>query len=51
MLRAVASGRELLAAAERLEADYPAIAEVLRTYGTGDLVRAKAHYASVEHLL
>lgn len=51
LLRAVASGRDLIAAAERIEAEFPEIAEILRVYGTGDPGRAKEHYAGIEHLL
>ena len=51
LLRAVASGRDLAAAAERLEADLPAVAELLRTYGTGTPEQARAHWAGLAPLL
>lgn len=51
LLRAVASGRQLAGAADVLATDYPEIAEVLRTYGTGRPDEARAHLAAVEHLL
>lgn len=51
LLRAVASGRDLAAAADRLEPDLPAIAEVLRTYGTGTPEEARAHWADLTPLL
>lgn len=44
LLRAVASAAELEAAARLLDADYPALAEVLRTYGTLRTADARAHY-------
>ena len=51
LLRAVASGRELAAAADTLQQNYPDLAEVLRVYGTGGPEQAERHYASVLHLL
>jgi len=51
VLRAVASGRELEQAAQALDAVSPALAEVLRVYGTGSDDDAARHLASVAHLL
>lgn len=51
LLRAVASGRELSAAADLLEQAHPDIAEVIRVYGTGRPDAAARHYASLAHLL
>lgn len=45
LLRAVSSGAELSRAADQLEAEHPALAEVLRLYGTGPMGPASAHYA------
>lgn len=45
LLRAVASGAELSRAAARLESEHPALAEVLRLYGTGPMAPASAHFA------
>jgi transcriptional regulator with XRE-family HTH domain len=50
VLRAVASGRELAAAAAALEKEHPGVAEVLRAYGTGSLDDARRHHASIAHL-
>lgn len=50
VLRAVASGRELAAAAAVLEDEHPGIAEVLRAYGTGSPDDARRHHASIAHL-
>ena len=44
VLRAVASAAELDGAAKLLEADYPALADVLRVYGTFKTADARAHY-------
>ena len=44
VLRAVASAAELDGAAKALDADYPALAEVLRVYGTLKTADARAHY-------
>lgn len=44
VLRAVASAAELDGAAKLLDADYPALAEVLRVYGTFKTADARAHY-------
>lgn len=44
LLRAVASGQEVRAAADALEARHPGLAEVLRLYGTGPLEPAREHY-------
>lgn len=43
LLRAVASGQELAAATELLEPRYPALAELLTTYGLGSTDAARAH--------
>ena len=51
LLRAVASGRELAAAADVLEPDHPELAEVLRTYGTGHPDEAQRHLDQIAHLL
>jgi transcriptional regulator with XRE-family HTH domain len=51
LLRAVASGRDLAAAADRLAATQPELAEVLRVYGTGPPEEAAAHYRGLAHLL
>lgn len=51
LLRAVASGRDLLAAAALLERDQPALAEVLRVYGAGTATEARAHFAEVAPLV
>lgn len=45
LLRAVASGQEIRAAADALEAQQPGLADVLRLYGTGPLEPAREHYA------
>ena len=44
VLRAVASAAELDGAAKVLDADYPALAEVLRVYGTFKTADARSHY-------
>jgi transcriptional regulator with XRE-family HTH domain len=44
VLRAVASAAELDGAAKALDADYPALAEVLRVYGTFKTADARSHY-------
>lgn len=51
LLRAVASGRELAAAADLLRLEHPALAEVLRVYGTGAPRDAAAHYATIAVLM
>lgn len=51
LLRAVASGRELEAAADALADLAPGIAEVLRVYGAGTADEASAHYRGIAHLL
>jgi len=51
VLRAVASGRELDAAARSLEETSPALAEVIRVYGTGSREEAERHLAALAHLL
>ncbi|GAA1808537.1 helix-turn-helix domain-containing protein [Nesterenkonia flava] len=50
LLRAVASGAELRAAAETLESDHPRLAEVIRLYGTGPLTPAAEHYTAHKDL-
>lgn len=45
LLRAVASGQELNAAASGLDAEHPALAEVLRVYGMGSRGPALEHFA------
>ena len=44
VLRAVASAAELDGAAKLLDDDYPALADVLRVYGTLKTADARAHY-------
>ncbi|ACU74655.1 transcriptional regulator, XRE family [Catenulispora acidiphila DSM 44928] len=44
VLRAVASASDLDGAARLLDAEYPALAEVLRVYGTFKTADARAHY-------
>jgi predicted transcriptional regulator len=51
LLRAVATAEELSAAALLLDRDFPALAEVLRAYGTGRTDEALAHFERVEHLV
>lgn len=51
LLRAVASGRELDAAAAALDDVAPGIAELLRVYGAGTAAEAAAHYRGIAHLL
>ena len=51
LLRAVASGRELLSAAELLNPTNPALAEVLRVYGTGSAEDRERHFRTVRDLL
>ena len=51
VLRAVASGRELEAAAAEMRHRFPTIAEVLRVYGTGTPAAAAAHAAALRRLL
>lgn len=43
LLRAVASGSDLRGAADLLQADHPALAELLRTYGLGTVEESAAH--------
>lgn len=45
LLRAVSSGQELKVAAAALEEAHPALAEVLRVYGTGPAGPARTHFA------
>lgn len=51
VLRAVASGRELDAAARQIEEVSPELAEVLRVYGTGTPDEAARHLQAIAHLL
>ena len=51
LLRAVASGRELAAAAGLLDAAHPDLAELLRAYGTGGPDDARRHYEQVRDLV
>lgn len=51
VLRAVASGRELAAAADALDAIAPGLAEVVRVYGSGSAAEAEQHLASIQQLL
>jgi len=51
LLRAVASGRELAAAAEALRDVAPGVAELLRVYGTASVEDAERHLRSVAHLM
>lgn len=46
LFRATASAPEFLAAADRLAADHPRIAELLRVYGASRTADAVAHYRS-----
>ena len=43
LLRAVASGQDLLRAADLLAADHPALAELIRVHGTGSVDQVRAH--------
>lgn len=43
LLRAVASGQDLLRAAELLAPDHPALAELIRVHGTGSTEDVRAH--------
>lgn len=43
LLRAVASGQDLLRAADLLAADHPALAELIRVHGTGSAEDVRAH--------
>jgi transcriptional regulator with XRE-family HTH domain len=45
LLRAVASGQELHAAAELLQGEHPELAEILRVYGLGPTPVALDHFA------
>lgn len=51
LLRAVASGRELDAAAQALEPVAPGLADLVRIYGTGTREDAARHLATVAHLI
>lgn len=51
VLRAVASGRQLAAAADAVAAQAPDLAEVLRVYGLGGPDEQRAHLERVAHLL
>ena len=50
LLRAVATASEIEEAARLLDARHPALAEVLRTYGTMRTAEARAHYGRVVEL-
>lgn len=47
VLRWAASAQELGAAADALQADFPAVAEVLRIYGAGRSADAVTHFARI----
>lgn len=47
LLRAVASGADLLHAADLIATDHPALAELLRVHGTGSPQDVRAHLASL----
>lgn len=47
LLRTVASGRELVHAADLLAVDHPALAELIRVHGTGSAEDVRAHLQSV----
>ncbi|WP_340537410.1 helix-turn-helix domain-containing protein [Nocardioides sp. GXZ039] len=47
VLRWASSAEDLGRAAELLSADFPALAEVLRVYGTGSAADAEAHFEQV----
>lgn len=51
LLRAVASGRELAAAADVLDAEHRGLAEVLRVYGTGGTDEVRAHWDGLAPLV
>ncbi|WP_435743787.1 DNA-binding protein [Nocardioides sp. SYSU DS0663] len=51
LLRAVASGRELEAAAQVLAEVAPGLAEMVEVYGTGTEAEAARHFTAVKHLL
>ncbi|GAA5108391.1 DNA-binding protein [Alloalcanivorax gelatiniphagus] len=50
LLRAVASGQDLLRAADLLRADHPALAELIRVHGTGSAEDVRAHLEGLAHL-
>lgn len=50
LLRAVASGRDLLRAASLLEGELPALAELIRIHGTGSAAEVRAHLDSLSSL-
>lgn len=47
LLRAVASGQDLVRAADLLAEDHPALAEVLRVHGTGSPQEVRTHLAGL----
>lgn len=47
LLRLVASGQDLLRAADLLAADHPALAELVRVHGTGSAEDVRAHLAGL----
>lgn len=51
VLRAVASGRDLVEAAALLEERFPELARVVRVYGTGTPEEVRRHHAGIAHLL
>jgi predicted transcriptional regulator len=50
LLRAVASGQDLLRAADLLAADHPALAELIRVHGTGSAQDVRAHLDGLARL-
>ncbi len=50
LLRAVASGQEVLRAADLLAADHPALAELIRVHGTGSPEEVRAHLDGLVHV-
>ncbi|NYE35740.1 putative transcriptional regulator [Nocardioides cavernae] len=50
LLRAVASGQDLLRAADLLEAEHPALSELIRVHGTGSAEDVRAHLDGLAHL-
>ncbi|MGF9759697.1 helix-turn-helix domain-containing protein [Microvirga sp. 0TCS3.31] len=48
LLRAVASGQDLLRASDLLAADHPALAELIRVHGTGSAEDVRAHLSGLE---
>jgi predicted transcriptional regulator len=50
LLRAVASGQDLLRAADLLAGDHPALAELIRVHGTGSPADVRAHLDGLAHV-